>query len=84
MSLEAIKVLAQFQIGLLVIDEAYIEFGGDSAVSLLKDYPQLIVLRTFSKAYGLAGCRVGYALGHPFVIERINIVKPPYNLNSFS
>lgn len=83
-TIEEIEKLAKHQIGLLVVDEAYAEFGGESAISLIKKYPRLIVLRTFSKAFGLAGSRVGYALGHSNVIEMINKVKPPYNLNCFS
>lgn len=84
MSLEAIKRLAKLEVGLLVIDEAYMEFTKESAIPLLKMYPQLIVLQTFSKAYGLAGSRVGYALASPEVIQMISKVKPPYNLNCFS
>ena len=83
-SLEDIERLAKNEVGLLVVDEAYQEFGGESAVKLLSKYPRLIVLRTFSKAFALAGSRVGYALGHKEVIEMINKVKPPYNLNCFS
>lgn len=84
MNLEAIKRLAKLEVGFLVIDEAYMEFTQESGIQLLKDYPQVIVLRTFSKAYGLAGSRVGYALAAPEVIQMIGKVKPPYNLNCFS
>jgi histidinol-phosphate aminotransferase len=65
-----------------VIDEAYVEFDGDSEVTLLADFPNAIVLRTFSKAYGLAGMRLGYALAHAEVIRLFERVKVPWNLPS--
>lgn len=67
----------------VMLDEAYIEFAerGASAVSLLDDYPRLIVLRTFSKWAGIAGLRVGYALAHPELVEALIKVKQPYNIN---
>ncbi len=64
-----------------VIDEAYFEFGtGDSFVPLIDQFPNAIVLRTFSKAYGLAGLRLGYALAHPVVQRLLCRVKVPWNL----
>lgn len=69
---------------LVVVDEAYIEFGGQSCVPLLDKYPNMVVMRTFSKAFGLAGMRVGYLLaGRPVVRELLRI-KQPFNVNSFS
>ena len=67
----------------VMLDEAYIEFaaGDASAVSMLDDYPRLIVLRTFSKWAGIAGLRVGYALAHPQLVEALIKVKQPYNIN---
>ena len=70
--------------GVVVVDEAYGEFCDESALLLLQRYKNLIVLKTFSKAYGLAGARVGYALANEDLIEWINCVKPPYALNAFS
>lgn len=67
--------------GLLVVDEAYVDFGGESAVSLLKDYENLIVVRTFSKSYGLAGMRVGFALASPKIISILDRVRDAYNLD---
>ena len=67
-----------------LVDEAYIEFGGASAVSLLKKYPNLIVARTFSKAFGLAGARIGYMLAAPDVVAMLNRVYMPYHLNTLS
>jgi histidinol-phosphate aminotransferase len=70
--------------GLLVIDEAYHEFAGESAVPLLARHPNLIVLRTFSKAKALAGLRVGYLLASPELVREINKARLPYNINFFS
>lgn len=63
----------------VVIDEAYIDFGGDSAVTLLNRYPQLLVVHTLSKSRSLAGLRVGYAMGHPDLIEALTRVKDSFN-----
>ncbi|MDQ1096181.1 MULTISPECIES: histidinol-phosphate transaminase [Chryseobacterium] len=71
--------------GIVVVDEAYIEFSGkDSALSLLEKYPNLIILQTFSKAWGMAGARVGVAYASEEIITLINSVKAPYNVNSIS
>jgi histidinol-phosphate aminotransferase len=66
---------------LVVVDEAYQEFGGPTAVPLLAAHPRLVVLRTFSKAMALAGMRFGYALAHPAVAREIAKAKLPYNVN---
>lgn len=66
---------------LVVCDEAYQDFGGPSAIPLLRRYSRLVVLRTFSKAMGLAGLRFGLALGHPEVTREIAKGKLPYNVN---
>jgi histidinol-phosphate aminotransferase len=68
----------------VVIDEAYAEFISDSMIEEIYNYSNIIVLRTFSKAFGLAGLRVGYGVGSKDIIEAINICKPPYNLSSLS
>lgn len=68
----------------VVVDQAYAEFGGESCTPLLERYPNLIILRTFSKAFGLAGLRVGYLLAGQGVIKELLKVKQPYNLNAFS
>ena len=68
----------------IILDEAYGEFAEESNMDLIKDYDNLLILRTFSKAFGLAGARVGYALGDESTVEYLLRVKPPYNLNSFS
>lgn len=68
--------------GLLVVDEAYIDFGGgeESAIPLVNKYPNLLVLRTFSKSFALCGFRVGYAFGHPHLIEALDKTKDSYNI----
>lgn len=63
----------------VVIDEAYVDFGTESAVSLIQKYPNLLVTHTLSKARSLAGLRVGYALGHPDLIEGLLRVKDSFN-----
>ena len=67
---------------IVVIDEAYIDFGGVSAANLLDEYDNLIVVRTFSKSRSLAGLRVGYALASAEIIKAINDVK--YSINSYT
>jgi histidinol-phosphate aminotransferase len=69
---------------LVVCDEAYQEFGGPSAVGLLAASSRVVVLRTFSKALGLAGLRLGFALAHPSVAREIAKAKLPYNVNALS
>lgn len=67
----------------IVVDEAYFEFGAARSYAyLLREHPNVMVLRTFSKALGLAGLRLGYALGHPTVIELLSRVKIPWNVPS--
>jgi histidinol-phosphate aminotransferase len=64
-----------------VVDEAYVELGdAESYARLVREFPNVIVLRTFSKAFGLAGLRLGYAFGHATVIELLSRVKIPWNL----
>ena len=68
--------------GLVVVDEAYINFSRQkSLVSDLADYPNLVVLQTLSKAWGLAGLRVGMAFASPAIVAYLNKVKPPYNIS---
>ncbi len=63
----------------VVVDEAYVDFCGETALPLIDRYPNLLVVRTLSKAHSLAGLRVGYALGHPDLIEGLNRVKDSFN-----
>lgn len=69
---------------LVLVDEAYGEFCDESVMPLLGDYENLLVLRTFSKAYALAGVRMGYVLGAPTVIEQLCKVRQPYSVNALS
>lgn len=70
--------------GMLLLDQAYVEFGGYNAMSLLGEYPNLLITRTFSKAFGGAGLRLGYLAGAPALVREINKAKLPYNLNLFA
>ncbi|MBN1567521.1 MAG: histidinol-phosphate transaminase [Acidobacteria bacterium] len=77
------EILKRFS-GFVLLDEAYYEFWGHSGLRVLKDYPRLIITRTFSKAMGMAGLRVGYLLAHPELATQISKAKLPYNVNQFS
>ncbi|UTW62154.1 histidinol-phosphate transaminase [bacterium SCSIO 12741] len=84
-SLNSIQELASQFPGIVAVDEAYIDFSETpSAISLLSKIPNLVVLQTLSKAYGLAGLRVGMAFTHPEIIKVLNKIKPPYNINTLS
>jgi len=76
---EAIAQLAESAQGVLIVDEAYIDFGGESALALLDDFDNLLVTRTFSKSRSLAGLRLGYALGSEALIEGLVRVKDSFN-----
>ena len=71
---------------LIVIDEAYIEYIGKSLVEDINiaDFPNVLILRTFSKVYGLAGLRIGYGIGHKDLISLMDRVREPFNVNSLS
>lgn len=84
LSLDEIRSILKGARGLVIVDEAYHEFSRQSAVPLLHEFEQLVVLRTFSKAMAMAGLRVGYLLGHPPLVEQIAKAKLPYNVNIFS
>ena len=81
---QIVQLLDLFK-GILVVDEAYIDFSEQkSALSILDQYPQLLVCQTFSKAYGLAGIRLGMCYANPLIIDYFNKIKPPYNVNSLT
>lgn len=79
-----LRELLNLHCGILVLDEAYVEFADWSAVKMLEEYDNLIILRTFSKALALAGLRVGYLLSNPALATEIAKAKLPYNINFFS
>lgn len=83
-SKDDIKKLLENTNSLVVVDEAYIEFAEGSMEDEIKNYENLIVLRTLSKALGLAGIRLGYMIANKEIINTINRIKSPYNLNSLS
>ncbi|BDD08389.1 histidinol-phosphate aminotransferase [Fulvitalea axinellae] len=71
--------------GIAVVDEAYVDFcGRESWTSRLSEFPNLVVLRTFSKAWGMAGLRLGMAFASEEIIEILNKIKPPYNINELA
>lgn len=72
-------VLEHNQDVVVIIDEAYIDFGGESALSLISEYENLLVVRTFSKSRSMAGLRIGYAMGNKDLIKALNDVKYSYN-----
>ncbi len=80
LALSEIERLLQMNTGsVVVVDEAYIDFGGESAVGLVDRYPNLLVIHTLSKSRSLAGLRAGYAIGHPDLIEALSRVKDSFN-----
>lgn len=78
---KVVDILTRFN-GLVVIDEAYIDFSGSkSFIKSLKQYPNLVILQTFSKAWGLAGLRLGMCFASKEIIAVLNKIKYPYNVN---
>ena len=77
-ALSDLEALAEAVPGLLVIDEAYVDFGGQTALPLLQRHERLVILRTMSKAFGLAGVRLGYAFGAPDTIGALRKVQDSY------
>lgn len=79
---DTILSIAKSFSGLVVVDEAYIDFGGESLAG--REIPNLFIMQTFSKALGLAGMRLGVGIGQTEIIEVLNKIKPPYNINSLT
>lgn len=80
-----VKTLLENFKGIVVIDEAYVDFSNqESWASRLSEYPNLVVIRTLSKAYGCAGLRVGICLASSLIISTLDKIKPPYNVNALS
>jgi histidinol-phosphate aminotransferase len=80
----ALRRLAEQVAGVLVVDEAYVDFAEHSALPLLREFQNLIVLRTFSKSFSLAGMRIGLAFGPPKIIAELLKLKDSYNVNRLS
>jgi histidinol-phosphate aminotransferase len=80
---EIARVLADYE-GVLVVDEAYAPFAEENAVELVRDHPNLVVVRTLSKAHALAGIRLGYALASAETIGLLDRVRDSYNVNRLS
>ena len=83
--LDVIEAVCRASEGMVVVDEAYAEFAdAPSAVTLLAEHPRLIVSRTMSKAFAMAGARVGYLAAGPEVIDALRLVRLPYHLSSLT
>ncbi len=84
-TISEIEELAKVVPGLLVVDEAYAEFSDEtSAVTLIKKYPQIVVIRTMSKAFSFAGVRLGYLIADKAVIDALYLVRLPYHLSAIT
>jgi histidinol-phosphate aminotransferase len=81
---DAARLLAARTDALVIVDEAYVEFGGQTCLPLLADHHNVVVTRTMSKAFALAGARIGYALADPEVVEDLRRVRLPYNVSSLT
>lgn len=80
-SSDLVKIIERFE-GIVVIDEAYIDFSEqESFIQLIGKYSNLVITQTFSKAYGMAGIRLGMLFSNPEIIGYLNKIKPPYNIN---
>lgn len=88
MPLESVRKIAESnKDNIVVVDEAYIDFGGESSIVLTKEYKNLIVTGTFSKSRSMAGARVGFAIADEEIINDMNMIRystNPYNINGFS
>ena len=82
--METIAALAASTGALVIVDEAYGDFGGESALPLVGDHPNVVVVRTFSKSFALAGARIGYALASPEIVGDLRRVRLPYHLSALT
>ena len=73
------EIIRRNQASVVIVDEAYVDFGGESALELTEKYENLLVVQTFSKSRSFAGMRIGFAMGHPDLIAALNRVKYSYN-----
>lgn len=83
--LDELEAIADRFNGILIVDEAYVDFSSAGSITgRLNNHPNIVVLQTLSKARGMAGLRIGMAIAHPLIIEAMNRVKYPYNINILS
>jgi histidinol-phosphate aminotransferase len=83
-SAEILETLAEQLTGLLVIDEAYVDFTDTNALNLVQKHHNVIILRTLSKGYGLAGLRLGFAIAHPSLLQDLNKIKDSYAVDAIA
>jgi histidinol-phosphate aminotransferase len=81
---EILEVVRYCQKAIVIVDEAYADFCTTTVIPYVEEYQNLLVLKTFSKAYGLAGIRCGYSISSKNLTNAINLARPPYNISSFS
>ena len=79
-----LKLLAQGLAGVLAIDEAYVDFAGQTALELVRTFPNVIVLRTLSKGYALAGLRLGFGCAQPALLKGLLKIKDSYNVDAIA
>ncbi|MGB3311847.1 MAG: histidinol-phosphate transaminase [Nodosilinea sp.] len=83
-ALPDLRTLAQQSAGLVVVDEAYVDFAEGSALSLVQEFDNVVVLRTLSKGYGLAGLRLGFGIANPALLAELFKVKDSYNVDAIA
>jgi len=81
---EILEVVRYCQKSIVIVDEAYADFCDTTVIPYVEEYQNLLVLKTFSKAYGLAGIRCGYSISSKNLANAINLARPPYNISSLS
>lgn len=81
---DVMKIVTALPDILIVADEAYMEFWHESVLDVCADYDNLLVLKTMSKAFGMAAVRLGFAIGNRFLIEQVNKARSPYNVNALT
>jgi histidinol-phosphate aminotransferase len=82
--LETIAGIAERSGALVIVDEAYVDFGGETALPLVAEHPNVAIVRTFSKSFALAGARIGYVLASPEVVGDLQRVRLPYHLSTLT
>jgi len=83
-NIENLRIVAEETDSWIVVDEAYYEYCGRTAAKLISKYPNLVIIRTLSKAFSLAGARIGYILANEDTVKKLNLVRPPNSLTVVS